>query len=370
MSHEATKSQAPDRDPAGLSVADRKEILRRVYALEPGLPVPLLVQPFAKWYATADVIADPAADIALQAQRNRDQEAVGDFTVPHLKTGAGLGAIAASFTGGCNYNDKSDAWIEPIIGVHPERVYDLQLPDPRASGINPLIYERLAIYGTAGAQLGYPIQPCNIASPLTTASYIWGYTEFLAAMVDHPKEMHYLLELVTQATIDAVRGQMAAIQDLWCLSHEDWYMPTEMGIRVSDDVLAVISPRHYREFGVRYNNRLSAEFGGIVIHSCGNIGHQAPTILENKGLRAIDLALPHNDPAVLASSLAGRVALTMRYWIQDWENRPMPDLETYTDQAIAAFGTRGILLQMQAPNLDDCIALHARFRQKSWNHAA
>ncbi|HEX9115306.1 MAG TPA: hypothetical protein VGA61_04505, partial [Anaerolineae bacterium] len=82
------------------------------------------------------------------------------------------------------------------------------------------------------------------------------------------------------------------------------------------------------------------------------------------------LALPHNDPAVLASSLAGRVALTMRYWIQDWENRPMPDLETYTDQAIAAFGTRGILLQMQAPNLDDCIALHARLRQKSWNHAA
>ncbi len=350
--------------PMSISIPDKKDILRRTYGLEAGLPVPLLVQPFAKWYATGDLMADPQLDLARQTRRNREQEAVGDFTVPQLKTGIGLGALAAAFVSGCEYNDKSDAWIAPLIGAHPERVYDLDLPDPHTSGQNALIFQRIALFQERGC---YPLQPCNIASPLTTASYIWGYSDFLGAILEHPKEVHHLLELVTEATIQAVRAQTAAIRDLWALSHEDWYMPVEMGIRVSDDVLAVISPRHYREFGQRYNNILSRAFGGIVIHSCGSVVHQVPTILETEGLRAIDLALPHNDHRALAELAAGRVALTMRYWIQDWENRPMPDLEAYTDQVIETFGTRGILLQMQAPHLAACRDLHARLVQKPWN---
>ena len=179
-----------------------------------------------------------------------------------------------------------------------------------------------------------PLQPCNIASPLTTASYVWGYSEFLAALLDFPREVHHLLELVTQATIDAVRAQTAAIKDLWCLSHEDWYMPTEMGIRVSDDVLAVISPPTTVSSACATTTSCRASSAASSSIPVEDIVRQIPTILENENLRAIDLALPHNDPAGLAAAAAGRVALMMRYWIQDWENRPMPDLDRYTDQAI------------------------------------
>ena len=56
----------------------------------------------------------------------------------------------------------------------------------------------------------------------------------------------------------------------------------------------------------------------------------------------------------------------MRYWIQDWENRDMPDLEQYTDQMVELFGTRGILLQMQTPTLQDAMDLAIRLRQKPW----
>jgi hypothetical protein len=349
--------------PQFLSTGEKKDILRQVYEMQPGLPVPLLVQPCGKWYATRQVIEDPDGDIAWQSQFNRDQEAVYDFTVPHLKTGIGLGAIAASFTGASRWSDDSDAWIEPIIKDQPSAVYDLALPDPHRSGQNPLIFQRLRRYQDQDA---YPVQPCNIASPLTTASYIWGYGDFLPALVFNPAEVHHLLELVTQATINAVRAQMEAIKDLWCLSHEDWYMPTEMGIRVSDDVLAVISPKHYREFGVRYNNMLAREFGGIVIHSCGEFAFQVPTILETEELRAIDLALPHINMQKLAEVAAGKVALTMRYWIQDWEDQRPPNLETFSEQVVELFGTRGVLLQMQTASLADAIALSERFQRKPW----
>jgi len=346
-----------------LSIEEKREILRGVYRLESGLPVPLLVQPFAKWYATQEVMEDWALDLARQTARNHAQEAVYDFTVPHLKTGIGLGALAAAFVGGCEFNDKSDAWIRPIIGADPAAVYRLAPPNLRRSGMNSLILDRIACFQAHGA---YPLQPCNIASPLTTASYIWGYSDFLAAIVEHRDAVHHLLELVTETTIVWVRTQMAAIRDLWCLSHEDWWMPTEMGIRVSDDVLAAISPRHYREFGVRYNNVLSREFGGIVIHSCGNIVYQIPTILEIENVRAIDLALPHNDPVKLRDAAAGRVPLTMRYWIQDWEDEIAPDLAAYTDRMVELFGPRGILLQMQTPTIQDAVELSTRFRQRPW----
>lgn len=346
-----------------LSLDDKKAILAQAYELKAGLPVPVLVQPFGKWYATRDVMEDWALDLARQVRRNEEQAQVADFSVPHLKTGIGLGAIAASFTGACEWNDGSDAWIRPLIGADPRRVDDLAVPDPLASGMNGFIHDRIRYFQEHGP---YPLQPCNIASPLTTASYIWGYTDFLTALVEARAAVHHLLELVTQATIDAVRGQMAAIRDLWGLSHEDWYMPAEMGIRVSDDVLAVISPRAYREFGVRYNNRLAREFGGIVIHSCGNMAFQIPTILEHEGLRAIDLTLPHNDPVAVRDAAAGRVALTMRYWLQDWEDRRMPDLERYTEDAVALFGTRGVLLQMETPGLQDAIDLAARLQRKPW----
>jgi hypothetical protein len=349
--------------PEYLSIAEKKDILRGVYDLQPGLPVPLLVQPFGKWYATRQVIENPVGDIAHQAGLNRGQAQVYDFTVPHLKTGIGLGAIAASFTDAWRWSDDSDAWIAAAIGKDPAAVYGLKLPDPHASGTNPLVFQRLALYQ---ARTEHPVQPCNIASPLTTASYVWGYSDFLEALILHPREVHHLMELVTQATINAVRAQMAAIEDLWCLSHEDWYMPVDMGVRISDDILSVISPAHYREFGVRYNNLLAREFGGVVIHSCGDIAYQVPAILEHENLRAIDLALPHNDLVKLRDAAAGKVALTMRYWTQDWEEQRAPDLATFTEEVVTLFGRRGILLQMEVPSLNEAIRLSAQFQDRPW----
>ena len=350
-----------------LSIEDKQAILAGVYELREGLPAPLLVQPFAKWYATRERMEYWALDLAQQRDRNRQQLQVADFSLPHYKTGIGLGAIAAEFVGSCEWNDKSDAWIAPLIGDQPARVYDLNLPDPLHSGLNEFIHRRIAFFQEHGE---YPLQPCNIASPLTTASYIWGYSEFLAALIDHPREVHHLLELVTAATIDFVRSQTEAIRDLWALSHEDWWMPPEMGVRVSDDVLAVISPKAYREFGARYNNQLSREFGGIVIHSCGDIAYQIPTILEIENVRAIDLTLPHNNPANVRDAAAGKVALTMRYWLQDWEDRMMPDLAAYTDRMIELFGSRGILLQMETPTLQDAVALADELSRRPWGIGA
>ena len=347
-----------------LSTEQKEDIMRRAFQLEVNIPVPILVQPFGKWYATRANMEDWAADLAHQTERYREQQQVYDFSLPHLMTGMGLGSIAASFGAESIWDDEADAWIKPLVTTDPRAVYDLQLPDPHTSGLNPTILNRIEYFQEHGE---FPLEPGNIASPLTTASYVWEYSEMLYAITEYPAQVHHLLELVTQATIDYVRTQTERIDNLFALSHEDWYIPIERGIRVSDDVLAVLGPAHYEEFGVRYNNILAREFGGISVHSCGSIVHQIPTILKTENLTSIDLTLPHNDPAALADVTAGRVALTMRYWLQDWDDWQAPDLEEYTDRVIELFGTRGIMLQMETPTLPDAIELSRRLRQKPWS---
>ena len=347
-----------------LSTEEKKDIMRRAFQLEANIPVPILVQPFGKWYATRTNMEDWEADLIFQTQRYREQQQVFDHSLPHLMTGVGLGAIAASFGAEPRWDDEADAWIKPLVTTDPQAVYDLQLPDPYTSGLNPTILKRIGYFQQHGE---FPLEPCNIASPLTTATYIWDYSEMMFAIIEYPAQVHHLLELVAQATIDFVRAQMGMIDNLFALSHEDWYIPVDMGIRVSDDVLAVLGPDHYEEFGVRYNNILAREFGGISVHSCGSIVHQIPTILKTENLISIDLTLPHNDPVALAEVAAGRTALTMRYWLQDWDNWQAPDLEEYTDRVIELFGTRGVLLQMETPTLPDAIELSRRLRQKPWS---
>ncbi len=88
----------------------------------------------------------------------------------------------------------------------------------------------------------------------------------------------------------------------------------------------------------------------IVVHSCGNVVHNLSTILETDSLRGIDITLPHNDIYRVAEIAAGRTALMLRYWVQDWKEGIVPDLEQYTEQALSVLGTRGILLEMQVPS--------------------
>ncbi|MCP4165048.1 MAG: hypothetical protein GY759_04030 [Chloroflexi bacterium] len=347
----------------------RQNVHRRALDLETHNPVPLLIAPYNMWYVTADRLDNVALDLEKQVAMRERQNLVDDYSIPHLKPGTGLGAIPAAF--GCEWRaaDDADPWIIPIITKdNPQDVYKLAMPDPKSDGQNPLFFQRVAYFEEHSA---LPLQTCNIPSPLTSASMIWNYSDFAIALIEHPKEVHHLLDLVTEYTIAFLRQQMAAMPNLWALSHMNWYIPPEYGLRVSDDVLAVLSPDQYGEFGVQYNNRLSREFGGIVVHSCGNIVHNLSTIIEQtEGLRGIELTLPHNDILKVKQLAAGKTALMMRYWNFDWEDSVPPhDLVEFTESVFETLGTRGIMLEMQAPTATtaEAIDLANRFKAKEFH---
>lgn len=346
---------------------ERQSIHRRALDLERGSPVPLLVAPYSMWYVTEDRLNNVALDLEKQLVLREQQNTVPDHSIPHLKPGTGLGTIPAAF--GCEWRPAQDAdpWIKPVItSQNPHAVYELEMPDPTSSGHNTLFYQRIAYFEKHSA---LPMESCNIPAPLTAASMIWEYSSFAMALLDHPKEVHHLLELVTEYTILFLRKQMADMKRLWSLSHLNWYIPLEYGLRVSDDVMAILSPRQYEEFSVPYNSRLAREFGGIVVHSCGNIVHNLPSTMKTEGLRGIELVLPQNDIVKIQELAAGKTALMMRYWNFDWEEHTPPaDLVAYTEDVLDTLGTRGIMLEMQAPpqTLEGAVELASRLQAREW----
>lgn len=343
-----------------MTTEEKQEYIRRTWDLKPQPVPPFIVRPRGKWFATKARLENPQADLEEQLEVLENNATVGDFTVPALYTGVGIGVIAAAF--GCeSVLDKvQDFWVKPIVKEDPRAVYQLKLPDVDRDGLYPLVWQRIEYFQR---QSKLPLRACNIPSPLTVASQLWDYTTFLTALYENPREIHHTLELATQAIIDFVKAQEQRITNLFGLTHEDWYFPREYGIRVSDDVLAEISPKHYREFGVRYNNRISRAFGGILIHSCGNIGHNLDVLLEVEGLRGVECNVPQNDLALLKEKLAGRTVLSLRYWTMDWVGQDIPELGSYTRELIDFYGPNGLLLLMESKDLTEARELAAALRQ-------
>jgi hypothetical protein len=205
----------------------------------------------------------------------------------------------------------------------------------------------------------------NVPSPLVSASMIWDYTSFIEALLVCPGEVHALLEKVTETTILYIREQFRRIKNLFSVGHESICpVPRFCGVRISDDTAALLSPALYREFGVRYNNRISEAFGGLVVHSCGDVQHVVPVMMEIEGLRGLDFTIPQvmNWEAV-RDAAAGKTALVLRQRYWDHPRDAPVDLAEYAQRLVEVFGRRGLIIETSAPTAEEARALGERLHR-------
>jgi hypothetical protein len=168
--------------------------------------------------------------------------------------------------------------------------------------------------------------------------------------------VHALLEVITEATIDYVRLQLAHINTPRSMGHEPEVVPPGVGLRVSDDTAALLSPTLYREFAGRYNARLSEEFGGIVVHSCGDCSRVVSAMLEIPGLRGLELTMPQNTRWELIQPAIGRVALCLRHKFSDSALQDYEPVD-FTRRLLDTFGRRGVFILTSRPTFDEARAL-------------
>jgi hypothetical protein len=166
------------------------------------------------------------------------------------------------------------------------------------------------------------------------------------------------LEKITEATIGYIKEMFKRITNLYGVSHEFWHVPKEMGIRVSDDTAALLSPDLYRQFGVKYNAMIAKEFGGIVVHSCGDVSNVAAPMMEIPGLKGLDFTIPQvQDWAKVRDAVSGKAPLCLRHFYWDHIDDKGTDLAEYTKKLIDFFGRKGVFIQTSTPTPEEAVAL-------------
>jgi len=256
---------------------------------------------------------DPAVMTAAQERAYYDQvREIDDDFVPYLMPWLGTGVLASAFGCQIEYPPKQDPVVSPRH--YPVKttkdIKELSIPDPERDGLMPKV---LAYIEYMKLHSFLPVGVTDIQGPLTSANQLMGFDKLIYLMEDDPLAAHELMEKVTEALIQWIKRQKAAIGEplTECISDQQVYTGRHAGIWFSDDDAVLISPRLYKEFVVPYNSRICKVFGGGCLHFCGNATHQADNFLHIDSLRAINNSLMHNIRSFreLKAKLEGRVVL-------------------------------------------------------------
>lgn len=141
----------------------------------------------------------------------------------------------------------------------------------------------------------------DFQGPLTTAAMLWDQTDFMVSMCTEPEEVHRFLDHVTDHIIKVMKTYVKNANHMVC--GNTWpfiWLPSDIGMGITEDYMPLISSDMYREFGIPYVERISREFGGLFIHCCGSYEHQLEN-LKNSDINILGLEFhyPYTKPQPL-----------------------------------------------------------------------
>jgi len=255
-------------------------------------------------------------DVQLQAslkfnrffERMQKYWSKDDF-VTHLQPQVGVSAFASAF--GCEVSFPPDnlPWSRPVIkaGEPADKVNEMEQPGARAGLLGDVLDYAEYFDKAAGGRC--PIAVTDLQGPMDTAYLVWDSCDFMVGMFDHPAEVHRLMRMCTDLIIDHVREMKKRVREFVPAHFPPVYLPDGMGIAVSEDALAVLSAPLYEEFSLPYINELSEEFGGVLIHSCGNFEHQLGVLEKVHNLRGINFGVSETRFEAVWERFGGRTAV-------------------------------------------------------------
>jgi hypothetical protein len=277
-------------------LARSRERLRRVwlgYAKPDRLPFVFVYYPADDPAPASN--ADPAA-IGTEKVLTDQLEAIiaraclQDDYIPSLFPGLRQGLLPTAY-GAREVETGGHTWVEPILHAAQD-VCQLIQPDFTRQGVAAEFLETIRFFRSA-TQGRLPIQMPDMQGPLDLANNLWGTEGLLLAMQETPAAAHRLLQMMTDDYIRYMRLVREAAQGDWVPMHcmPVLWLPPALGVALSEDLLAVMSPRLYRVFGPPYNQQVATAFGGIVVHSCGSVEHNLAPLAATPGLLGVNVSI-------------------------------------------------------------------------------
>jgi hypothetical protein len=270
--------------------------------------------------------------------------------VPSVCPAFGVVGIPSAF--GCEvvWWENDLPAVRPVAGLNPDRILEMRKPSVRDGEISRVLdYTAEFMHRTGGR---VPIRLTDIQGPLDSAALVAGHTEFLDLMKTSPGAAHHLLRLVTEFAIDLVRAQREIVRahhvEFVPSMFQPW-LPDGLGVSISNDECVMISPAMHDEFSVPYINLLAEEFGGVVIHSCGDWTHQFRSLDKVHNLLGLEFGASEAPFRKVFDHFNGKAMLACRVGLH--REITFAGMKDYVQQVLqTASSYRGLFINVDITN--------------------
>ncbi len=233
-----------------------------------------------------------------------------DFIYDYLEPWHGVGIYAAAFGCPLYWSPDTAPQTKPLYHT-AEEVVRYKKPDIDGCEVMQMVLDTIHYFRQqTGDQLA--ISLTDTQSPNDTASLIVDTCEFFVLT---RTDEDLVLPLLQDITDTIIRFSERQLEALGPTATRPGHLMTSSrklkGISLSDDNMAVLDPLSYRIASKPFNEQLSRHFGGLAIHTCGDLTHTAPALLESEGLYMVDCPIgwavdpTPNDPKALRDLFAG-----------------------------------------------------------------
>jgi hypothetical protein len=198
-------------------------------------------------------------------------------------------------TGGNIFTDPVVQTIDDALSLKP-----FPVDDPAQDG-----FHAVQLYRQLSAQLDTTalwLRSPDMQGTLNTAGLVMNQEHLMVDLFSEKAKVHAFLDHVSDFLIEyalylrkATGGRVCG--NIWPYS----FLPDSIGVSFTEDLMPLLSPKMYREFGIPHLKKMQSALGGLLIHCCGEWGRHARTLNES-GLNL--LAVEYHHPCTHLEELA------------------------------------------------------------------
>jgi uroporphyrinogen-III decarboxylase len=216
------------------------------------VPVALIVDsPWLPGYAgidTRDYLLFP--DKWFEINKGLLERFPGAVWIPGFWVEYGMAAEPSAFGAKLRfYSDRPPA-IEPLV-TDLAFWADVKPADPSEDGLMPLVLRLYEVMDDRLRSEGLGINMVCARGPMTLASWLVGVTPLMMGLVTDPEVVSRILDTATTTIIRWLRAQLDV------LHHPE-------GVMLLDDIVGMVSKRHYDELIHLHLRRIFDEFDGLI----------------------------------------------------------------------------------------------------------
>jgi len=208
----------------------------------------------------------------------------------------GIGTVQSAY--GIDYvwhDGQAPAAIAPFRSIQEALSYDYVSIEKTQIGRHTLDMIEYFLDKTQGK---VPISLTDVQSPLNVAASLVDISSLFMEIYDNPKGYCTLLSNISDLLIEFTKQQMNLIGGAFAKPGHGFASSRAFtGIGMSDDNALMISNKMFEKYEIPEREKIGAEFGGAVFHSCGDWSGKIPVVKKIKNLVMADGAFSEEtDP--------------------------------------------------------------------------